>query len=149
MAPNSPFRQESRRVTTCSPAARSFVLTPAGGAIDPRALTHADHVPDYTYAVGGGVTYGIDTAQPAGSRVTGPRFAGEPVADDAEFVLAVNNYRANGGNFPHIAGAERIWSDSDEIRDTLIDWARTSGRIDPAAFASVDWRLTRDGAPVF
>ncbi|MFD5320502.1 5'-nucleotidase C-terminal domain-containing protein [Streptomyces sp. NPDC127098] len=129
---------------------RYFVRTPAGAPVDPAGLTNAGGIPDYNYDVVRGVTYDIDIAREPGSRVVDLRFGGEPVADDAEFVLAVNNYRANGGgNFPHVAAADQLWSNSDEIRNTIIDWVRESGEIDPSAFASVDWRLTRDGTPVF
>ncbi len=63
---------------------------------------------------------------------------------------AVNNYRASGGgNFPHVAAAEQVWSASDEIRNLLIGWVQETGEIDPAEWASVDRKLTRDGVPVF
>ncbi|WP_432052676.1 bifunctional metallophosphatase/5'-nucleotidase [Streptomyces xiamenensis] len=131
-------------------SARYFVRTPAGAAIDPAKLTNAEGIPDYNYDAVSGVTYDIDIAEPAGSRIVDLRFAGEPVADDARFVLAVNNYRASGGgNFPHIAAADQLWANSDEIRNTIITWVQDNGEIDPARFASVDWRLTRAGQPVF
>lgn len=77
-------------------------------------------------------------------------FGGKPLDDAARFVLAVNNYRASGGgNFPHVAAAEQVWSTSDEIRNLIIGWVQESGEIDPAQFAAVDWKLTRDGVPVF
>lgn len=53
------------------------------------------------------------------------------------------------GNFPHVPGARQVWADSDEIRNTIIGWVREKRSVDPAAFASVGWRLTRGGAPVF
>ena len=69
--------------------------------------------------------------------------------DAQQFVFAVNNYRANGGGtFPHVAAAQQLWSESDEIR-TRIAWVKAKGVLDPAEFASVDWKLTRDGTPVF
>lgn len=65
-------------------------------------------------------------------------------------MLAVNNYRASGGgNFPHVPGAKQLWANSEEIRNTIIAWVRAKGSVDAAEFASVDWRLTRDGVPVF
>ncbi|MEO3750231.1 5'-nucleotidase C-terminal domain-containing protein [Streptomyces sp. B6B3] len=130
-------------------SARYFVRTPAGGEVDPADLTNADGIPDYNYDVVGGVAYEIDIAREAGSRITGLSFRGEPVADDAEFVLAVNNYRANGGgNFPHVAAAEQLWANSDEIRNTIVGWVQDRGQIDPADFAGTDWLLTREGTPV-
>ncbi|MGI5370667.1 bifunctional metallophosphatase/5'-nucleotidase [Streptomyces iakyrus] len=131
-------------------SANYFVQTAPGAAVDPAKLTNANGTPDYNYDVVSGLSYEIDIAKPAGSRVTNVRFEGQPLADDAKFVFAVNNYRANGGgNFPHVAAAPLLWSNSDEIRNTMIAWVKAKGAIDPAAFAAVDWKLTREGTPVF
>lgn len=131
-------------------SANYFVQTAAGTAVDPAKLTNANGTPDYNYDVVSGLTYEIDIARPAGSRVTNVRFEGAPLDDAQQFVFAVNNYRANGGgNFPHVAGARQVWSDSDEIRNIMIAWVKAKGSIDPAEFAAVDWKLTRDGTPVF
>ncbi|MFC8763839.1 bifunctional metallophosphatase/5'-nucleotidase [Streptomyces sp. NPDC057193] len=131
-------------------SARYYVLTPAGAPVDTGKLTNADGIPDYNYDAVSGLTYEIDIARPAGSRIVGLAFGGAPIDPAAKFVLAVNNYRASGGGaFPHVANAPQLWSNSDEIRNTIIQWVRAKGTVDPALFASVDWRLTRDGVPVF
>ncbi|MFI8217008.1 bifunctional metallophosphatase/5'-nucleotidase [Streptomyces sp. NPDC085932] len=131
-------------------SANYFAQTAPGEPVDPAKLTNANGTPDYNYDVVSGLSYEIDIAKPAGSRVTDVRFGGQPLADDARFVFAVNNYRANGGgNFPHVAAAPLLWSNSDEIRNTMIAWVKAKGSIDPAEFAAVDWRLTRNGTPVF
>ncbi|MEU0142992.1 5'-nucleotidase C-terminal domain-containing protein [Streptomyces albidoflavus] len=130
-------------------SARYYVRTAPGVPVDPAALTNADGIPDYNYDALSGVTYEVDVAQPVGSRIVGLAFEGEPVAADARFVLAVNNYRASGGGaFPHVASAEQVWADPEEIRNTIIEWVREKGTVDPAEFASVGWRLTREGEPV-
>ncbi|MFI1399845.1 bifunctional metallophosphatase/5'-nucleotidase [Streptomyces sp. NPDC020681] len=131
-------------------SARYFVQTPAGSPVDPAKLTNADNTPDYNYDAVYGLTYDIDIAKPTGSRITGLSFAGQPIDPAAQFVFAVNNYRASGGgNFPHVAAAKQLWANSDEIRNTIITWVKANGSIDPAKFASVEWKLTRDGTPVF
>ncbi|MER5373487.1 5'-nucleotidase C-terminal domain-containing protein [Streptomyces sp. NPDC002553] len=131
-------------------SANYYVQTAADAVVDPAKLTNANSTPDYNYDVVSGLTYEIDIAKAAGSRVSNVRFEGAPLADDAQFVFAVNNYRANGGgNFPHVAAAKMVWSNSDEIRNTMIAWVKAKGSIDPAEFASVDWKLTRNGTPVF
>ncbi|MFS0692181.1 bifunctional metallophosphatase/5'-nucleotidase [Streptomyces nitrosporeus] len=131
-------------------SARYYVRTTAGVPVDTSALTNAEGIPDYNYDVVSGVSYDIDIAQPVGSRIVGLSFEGAPVDPAARFVFAVNNYRASGGgNFPHVPGAEQVWADSEEIRNTIIGWVREKGTVDPAEFASVGWRLTRDGVPVF
>ncbi|TKA10797.1 bifunctional metallophosphatase/5'-nucleotidase [Actinacidiphila oryziradicis] len=127
-----------------------YVQTPADAVIDVAKLTNANSRWDYTYDMVSGVSYEIDIAQPEGSRIKNLTYGGAALDDSAQFVLAVNNYRANGGsNYPHVAAATSVWSSSDEIRNTIIAWVKANGTIDPTAFASVDWKLTRDGTPVF
>ncbi len=131
-------------------SAHYYVRTAAGAPVDPAKLTNAEGVPDYNYDVVSGLSYEIDIAREPGSRIVNLSFAGKPLADSAEFVLAVNNYRASGGgNFPHVARAKQLWANSDEIRNTIIGWVKAKGSIEVERFASVDWKLTRDGVPVF
>ncbi|MFD7233485.1 bifunctional metallophosphatase/5'-nucleotidase [Streptomyces sp. NPDC059881] len=131
-------------------SARYYVRTPAGAPVDTAKLTNADGTPDYNYDAVSGLTYEMDIAKPAGSRIVNLSFEGAPLDPAARFVLAVNNYRASGGGaFPHVAKAEQLWANSEEIRNTIIQWVQAKGTVDPAAFASVGWKLTRDGAPVF
>ncbi|MFE7424426.1 bifunctional metallophosphatase/5'-nucleotidase [Streptomyces sp. NPDC057545] len=131
-------------------SARYYVQTAAGVPVDTSKLTNAENIPDYNYDAVSGLTYEIDIAKPNGSRIVNLSFEGKPIDPAAEFVLAVNNYRASGGgNFPHVAGAKQVWANSEEIRNTIISWVRAKGSVDAAQFASVDWRLTRDGSPVF
>ncbi|GAA2724634.1 MULTISPECIES: 5'-nucleotidase C-terminal domain-containing protein [Streptomyces] len=131
-------------------SARYYVRTPSGGPVDPAKLTNADGVPDYNYDVVGGLSYEIDIAKAPGARIVNLSFDGKPLDDSAQFVLAVNNYRASGGgNFPHVAGAKQVWANSEEIRNTIIGWVKAKGSIEVERFASVDWKLTRDGVPVF
>ncbi|MFF5972672.1 bifunctional metallophosphatase/5'-nucleotidase [Streptomyces sp. NPDC012769] len=131
-------------------SAKYYVTTPAGAPVDTAKLTNADGTPDYNYDAVSGLTYEIDIAKPAGQRIVNLSFEGRPLDPAARFVLAVNNYRASGGGaFPHIAGAQQLWANSDEIRNTIIQWVKAKGTVDPAAFASVGWKLTRDGVPVF
>ncbi|MGH4027573.1 bifunctional metallophosphatase/5'-nucleotidase [Actinomycetota bacterium Odt1-20B] len=131
-------------------SARYYVQTAAGGPVDPAKLTNAENIPDYNYDAVFGVTYEIDIAKPVGSRIAKLQFGGKDLDPKAQFVFAVNNYRASGGgNFPHVPGAKQLWANSDEIRNTIIGWVKAKKTVDPGQFASVDWKLTRDGTPVF
>ncbi|MEV8059889.1 5'-nucleotidase C-terminal domain-containing protein [Streptomyces antimycoticus] len=131
-------------------SARYYVQTPASGDVDPSKLTNADNTPDYNYDAVGGLTYEIDIAKAPGSRIAKLSFEGKPIDEKAQFVLAVNNYRASGGgNFPHVASAKQVWANSEEIRNTIIAWVQAEKSIEVSRFASVDWKLTRDGVPVF
>ena len=97
----------------------------------------------------GRLTYDIDLAQPAGSRIVDLAYAGAPIDPAQQFVMAVNNYRqSGGGNFPHVSTAPVVYNAQVEIRQLLIDWVVANGEINPAEFASVDWRLVSNGAPI-
>ncbi|MFF4649075.1 bifunctional metallophosphatase/5'-nucleotidase [Streptomyces sp. NPDC001380] len=129
---------------------RYFAQVPVGAPVDKATLTNAGNTPDYNFDSVYGVSYDVDISKPVGQRIVNLSFEGKPVDPAAEFVLAVNNYRANGGgNFPHVATAPVLWTNSEEIRNTMISWVKAKGVIDPADFASVDWRLVREGVPVF
>ncbi|WP_192341074.1 bifunctional metallophosphatase/5'-nucleotidase [Streptomyces sp. VITNK9] len=131
-------------------SAEYYVRTAAGAPVDVEKMTNANGRPDYNYDYVSGLTYEIDIAQAPGSRIKNLAHGGVPLADDARFVLALNNYRANGGGaFPHVASARELWSESTEIRTRIAEWVTEKGVLDPKDFASVDWRLTRDGTPVF
>ncbi|UXY19222.1 5'-nucleotidase C-terminal domain-containing protein [Streptomyces cynarae] len=131
-------------------SAEYFVQTAADAPVDVEKLTNAGGRPDYNYDYVSGLAYDIDIAQPAGSRIRNLSFDGTPLDDGQQFVLAVNNYRANGGGaFPYVASARELWSESTEIRTRIAEWVTAKGVLDPKDFASVDWRLTRDGTPVF
>ncbi|WP_369245888.1 bifunctional UDP-sugar hydrolase/5'-nucleotidase [Streptomyces sp. R41] len=131
-------------------SANYFVQTAAGAAIDVEKLTNANNRPDYNYDYVSGLRYDIDIAQAEGSRIKNLTYDGAALDDAQQFVLAVNNYRANGGGaFPHVASATEVWAESTEIRTRIAEWVTAKGTLDPKEFASVDWKLTRDGTPVF
>ncbi|MFI1441210.1 bifunctional metallophosphatase/5'-nucleotidase [Streptomyces fructofermentans] len=131
-------------------SAEYFVQTASGAAVDVAKLTNANNRPDYNYDYVSGLSYDIDIAQPAGSRIKNLTYGGVALDDAAQFVFAVNNYRANGGGaFPHVASAKELWAESTEIRTRISEWATAKGVLDPKDFASVDWKLTREGVPVF
>ncbi|MBC7271737.1 MAG: 5'-nucleotidase C-terminal domain-containing protein [Streptomyces sp.] len=131
-------------------SAEYFVRTAAGAAVDVNELTNANGRPDYNYDYVSGLSYDIDIAQAAGSRIRNLTYGGVALDDAQQFVFAVNNYRANGGGaFPHVASVPELWSESTEIRTRIAEWVTAKGVLDPEDFASVDWRLTRDGTPVF
>ncbi len=109
-------------------SATYFVQTAPDAPVDVTKITNANNTPDYSYDVLSGVSYDIDIAQPAGSRISNLTHGGQPVDPAAQFVLAVNNYRSSGGsNYPHVAAAQSVWSNSDEIRNTIIAWVQAKG----------------------
>ena len=131
-------------------SAKYFTQTAAGAPVDPATLTNAGGTPDYNYDVMSGVSYDIDISAPAGERILNLAFNGAPVDPAQRFAVATNNYRqSGGGNFPHIATAPVLVNQQTEIRQLLIDYVVAQGSVDPAAFAENNWRLVRNGVPVF
>ncbi|MGW1895543.1 bifunctional metallophosphatase/5'-nucleotidase [Streptomyces sp. NPDC002004] len=131
-------------------AAKYYHQVPAGTKVDTATLTNANSFWDYMYDTAAGVDYEIDIAQPEGSRIKNLSYKGAAVAADQVFVVAVNNYRANGGSgYPHIASADSAYSSTNEIRQLMIDYVTSKRTLDPADFAGTNWRLTQDGTAVF
>ncbi|MET7965005.1 5'-nucleotidase C-terminal domain-containing protein [Micromonospora zamorensis] len=131
-------------------SAKYFRTLAPGAPVDPEQISDPA-VPDYNYDVFSGVDYDIDISKPVGQRITRLVLPGTdtPVADNAQFVVAVNNYRrSGGGNFPGIVKTQ-VYNAQQEIRQLLIDWAQAKGTIDPADFFQQNWRLVREGVPVF
>ncbi|MCZ0987880.1 bifunctional metallophosphatase/5'-nucleotidase [Streptomyces diastatochromogenes] len=130
--------------------AKYYYQVPAGTKVDTATLTNANKFWDYMYDTAAGVDYEIDIAQAEGSRIKNLSYNGAPVADDQVFVVAVNNYRANGGSgYPHIASAPIAYSSTNEIRQLMIDYVTAKKTLDPADFAVTNWKLTQAGTPVF
>lgn len=127
-----------------------FTLSQVTNAV---TSTAPNGTPDYNYDAVAGLdaplTYDIDISQAVGSRIINLAYDGTPVASSDQFVMAVNNYRqSGGGGFPAVSTATVVYNRQNEIRQLLIDWVTANGTIDPAAFASVDWRLVSGGTPI-
>ncbi|WP_419958054.1 bifunctional 2',3'-cyclic-nucleotide 2'-phosphodiesterase/3'-nucleotidase [Psychrobacillus psychrotolerans] len=98
----------------------------------------------YNYDVIDGVTYEIDVTKPAkydadgnlvndkSSRITNLQYDGKPIDLKQEFIVATNNYRANG-TFPGVRNATAIEIYPDENRQTIIDYILAEKTIDPSA----------------
>ncbi|WP_341320933.1 bifunctional 2',3'-cyclic-nucleotide 2'-phosphodiesterase/3'-nucleotidase [Solibacillus sp. FSL H8-0523] len=98
----------------------------------------------YNYDVIDGVTYEIDVTQPAkydpngklinegASRIVNLQFDGKPIDVAQEFIVATNNYRANG-TFPGVRNATATEIYPDENRQAIIDYILEEKTIDPSA----------------
>ncbi len=95
-----------------------------------------------------GVTYQIDLSQPARfdtlgrvidpafSRIRNLEFDGQPIAPDQSFLVATNNYRANGGgHFPIARQARMIDLPQISIQDILCKYVAGTLPADPLAHA--------------
>jgi 2',3'-cyclic-nucleotide 2'-phosphodiesterase / 3'-nucleotidase len=109
-------------------------------------------IPDYNFDTIAGLqplAYDIDISRPVGSRIANLTYAGASLDPAMEFAMAVNNYRqGGGGGFPAVKTAPVVYNRQIDIRQLLIDWVTANHVIDPASFASVDWRLVSGGTTV-
>jgi len=108
--------------------------------------------PSFNFDTIDGVSYRIDVTQPAryerGGKLVAPQarrivellYRGKPLAEDAEFLVVTNNYRASGGgNFPGLDGSNIVLDAPDENREALVQYLQAAGTVDPAADGN--WRV--------
>ncbi|MGR2751425.1 5'-nucleotidase C-terminal domain-containing protein [Agromyces arachidis] len=127
-----------------------FAQVGPGDPVSPTSWTNAGGTPDYNFDQFSGIDYDIDISKPVGSRIANLTYGGTPVTPDQQFLVAVNNYRqSGGGGFPHITTAPVVYNAQVAIREAIVSYASEAGVIDPADFHVANWRLVRDGAPVF
>jgi 2',3'-cyclic-nucleotide 2'-phosphodiesterase (5'-nucleotidase family) len=102
---------------------------------------HQD-VPGYNFDIVAGADYTIDLSRPAGHRITKLTVKGTPVADDATFTLALNNYRrSGGGGYAMLKDAPEVFSSATEIRDLLIAEVERRKHIAPSDYFQRNWSI--------
>lgn len=103
-------------------------------------------IPSYNFDVLDGVTFEIDLSQPSrygrrgqvqsknAHRIVNLRFKGQPIDENQRFVVATNNYRANGGgSFPGLDGSTVVLNSADTVQDILSSYIRKKGVINPVS----------------
>ena len=111
-----------------------------------------DAFPSFNFDTIDGVTYELDLTQPpkydgkgaianaSARRVQNLRFNGQPINDDAKFIVATNNYRAyGGGNFPGLTAAKVVIDAPEENREALVAYLTASPQVNPSADGN--WRI--------
>ncbi len=107
-----------------------------------QALINEKYVGYNVDQIQGGLHYVIDLARPAGQRITALTFNGKPVDPKQPFIVATNNYRANGGgNFPGLDGKNVVLAAPDGTREILADWLRAKGTVSAGDLEPTSWRF--------
>jgi 2',3'-cyclic-nucleotide 2'-phosphodiesterase (5'-nucleotidase family) len=102
-------------------------------------------VPGYDFDMLGGAEYELDLARPVGKRLRSLRVRGRDVAPGDSFSLALNSHRATGaGGYRMLAGAPIVYDRQEDIRELLVAEIARRGTLDPAQFATRNWRLVPD-----
>ena len=100
-------------------------------------------IPGYRYDMFAGVDYEIDLSKPAGERIVNVMYKGEPLKDDQQLKLAVNNYRFSSAVKAMVGGDEaKEWESSQSIRDMLVEYLAEHDPLDPADYLDNNWRIT-------
>ncbi|MCC7055586.1 MAG: 5'-nucleotidase C-terminal domain-containing protein [Gemmatimonadaceae bacterium] len=100
-------------------------------------------VPGFNFDLVVGAQYEMDLSKPVGQRVVGLAVNGRAVQDGDAYTIALSNYRqTGGGGYAMIAGAPLVYESKGDIREMIVDAVRTAGRLDPAEWSSVNWRIT-------
>lgn len=99
----------------------------------------------YNYDMYSGVDYEIDISKEPGNRITNLTFKGEPVTDDMELTLALNNYRYNGMKSeglitePILFDSYEVYGDDGQIRNLIAEYIRDNKVISPEV--DNNWKL--------
>ena len=116
------------------------------------------HVPSYVFDVIAGITYQIDISAPPrygahgkmnpnARRIVNLRYRGVTVADDQNFVVVTNNYRADsGGVVPKDHPEAVVLRAPDQIRDVIVRYILQNKTLDVAV--PPVWSFAPLGAPV-
>lgn len=136
----------------CS-ASQFFQIDPS--STEQQELVDYAGFPTYNFDVMDGVTYQIDVTQPprndrsctvineGAERIVNLQFNGQAVSDEQEFIVATNNYRANGGVFPGTGSDHIVINSPDTNREVLANYIRDNSPVTPTAdgnwsFAPID-----------
>lgn len=103
-----------------------------------------DFIPSYNFDVLDGLTFKIDLSEPSrygrdgrwehpeSSRIRDLRFNGRVVSEQDEFIVATNNYRANGGgSFPGLDGSNVVLTSQDTVQQALSAYLIEAREITP------------------
>ncbi len=87
-----------------------------------------------------GLDYEVNLSKPAGARIENVMFKGEPLADDAELTLCVNDYRFSGLKTAGIISGEKDWESSASVRDMIVAYLAEHDPVDPVV--DNNWKIT-------
>jgi 2',3'-cyclic-nucleotide 2'-phosphodiesterase/3'-nucleotidase len=138
-----PYENELRAVRIDGAALRAYLEQSAAyfHPYRPGAPLINDSVPGFNFDVVSGVEYALDLTQPRGARVRQLAYQGRPVQPTDTFTLALNDYRQGGGGaFAMLRGLPVVYRGGN-IRDLLVDWARTVGRLRAQDYFTPSWRI--------
>ena len=104
-------------------------------------------VPGYNFDMVVGATYDLNLSKPVGERIEALAVGGKSVADGDTFTIALSNYRqTGGGGYAMLASAPLVFESKGDIREMIVDAVRKAGKLEPAGWATTNWRIVPAGA---
>ncbi|AMC92529.1 bifunctional metallophosphatase/5'-nucleotidase [Erysipelothrix larvae] len=99
-----------------------YVLDDNGNiAVNPRYVTPKPQ--HYNYDMLDGIEYTLNISNPKFHRIESITHNGNPLDDDDEFSVAMNNYRASGGgNYAMVSECETILDIQEEMLDIMVEY---------------------------
>ncbi len=100
-------------------------------------ISFNEKIRGYNYDMFAGVNYEIDITEEPGNRIKNLTFKGQPVTDDMELTLALNNYRYNGMSSEGLITGEKLfdsyekYGDQGQIRNLIAKYIKEKGTISP------------------
>ena len=132
-------------------SATRFEAVSSPGPWSPEDVGGGGYCYDVVYGLTDRISYDIDLSEPEGERIENLSYGGAPIDPAAEFVVAINNYRHDGGcGYPHVSDQPDVYPvPNSEIIELIISFFEEVETLthDPGIF-SVDWQLTYDGTPI-
>ncbi|MCQ1059344.1 5'-nucleotidase C-terminal domain-containing protein [Photobacterium sp. ZSDE20] len=108
-------------------------------------------IPAYNYDIfDGSIQYTVDLSNTVGERIDITEIRGGEFNPDADYVLAINDYRLGtllGEEW--ITGEQVIWDSSNEpvyaVRDMITEYVENEGVLDRSKFENVNWYIKQYG----
>lgn len=96
--------------------------------------------PGYLHDHFAGLTYEVNLSKPEGQRIENVVFKGQPLKDDQELILCVNDYRFSGLKTAGIIHGEKLTESSASVRDMLVAYLAKHDPLEPKV--DNNWKIT-------
>ena len=87
-----------------------------------------------------GITYMYDITKPVGERIVMAEYEGAPLAEDMDFIVMVDNYRAGGGGgLPHAVPENIVLEWDNDYRTLVVDYLKSLDGVIPELV--INWSI--------
>ncbi|OEH92967.1 multifunctional 2',3'-cyclic-nucleotide 2'-phosphodiesterase/5'-nucleotidase/3'-nucleotidase [Bacillus solimangrovi] len=121
-------------IITAFPFGNYIITKEMTGSVIKEALEHgvsAYPEPNGGFPHVGGISFAIDTAQPAGDRVHSIKVAGQPIEMDKTYVVATNDFTGAGGDDYTMFADLPIKNEFAALDEALIGYMNKLGNVNP------------------